>query len=107
MSHQRIQMGTTKDGYLLPGADFQVSKAVRAGDLVFLTGAAGLTIDGNYFLGSGAPAAQADNALGVVSTLLEEAGASLDNICKVTTYVTDRSHRNEVYPVLARHLAGV
>ena len=62
MSHQRIRKGTTKDGYLLPDLDFQASKAVRAGNLVFLTGATGLTLDGKGFVGKGDPAAQAEEA---------------------------------------------
>ncbi len=107
MSHQRIRTGTTRDSYLLPEVDFQASSAVRAGDLVFLGGATGLTIDGDDFVGRGNPAAQAENAMEVVRTLLEDVGASLDDICKVTTYVTDHASRNDVYSVLATHLTGV
>ena len=107
MSHQRIRTGTTKGGYLLPDLDFQGSKAVRVGNLVYLTGATGLPLDGKDFVGEGDPAAQADNAMRVVQALLQEAGAGMEDICKVTTYVTDRAHRSAVYPVLARHLQGV
>ena len=42
-----------------------------------------------------------------VRVLLEEAGARMEDICKVTTYVTDRSVREQVYPVIGRHLRGV
>ena len=107
MSHQRIRTGTTRGGYLLPDLDFQGSKAVRAGNLLYLTGATGLPLEGKGFVGEGDPAAQAENAMRVVRTLLQEAGARMEDICKVTTYVTDRAHRSAVYPVLARHLEGV
>ena len=106
MSHIRIGKGSTKGAYLLPELDYRACKAVRAGDQVFLTGATGLTMDGG-FVGKGDPAAQADNAMRVVRSLLEEAGARMEDICKVTTYVTDLSYRWEVYPVLAEHLRGV
>ncbi len=106
MSHIRIGKGSSRGGYLLPELDYRGCKAVRAGDQVFLVGATGLTMDGG-FVGEGDPAAQADNAMGVVRALLEEAGARMEDICKVTTYVTDIDHRWKVYPVLAEHLRGV
>ena len=106
MSHIRIGKGSSRGGYLLPELDYRACKAVRAGDQVFLVGATGLTMDGG-FVGEGDPAAQADNAMRVVRALLEEAGARMEDICKVTTYVTDIAHRWKVYPVLADHLRGV
>ena len=42
-----------------------------------------------------------------VRALLEEAGSPMEDICKVTTYVTNREHRSAIYPVLGRHLRGV
>lgn len=105
--HVRIRKGTTKGGYLLPDMNFRAAKAVRAGRNVYLTGATGLTLDGSDFVGKGDPAAQADNAMRCVKTLLEEAGARMEDICKVTTYVTKHEHRAEVYPVLSRHLKDV
>ena len=107
MQRQRIRPGSTKGGYLLPDLDFQASKAVRAGNVVYLTGATGLTLDGDDFVGKGDPVAPAENAMQTVKVLLEEAGAGVEDICKLTTYVTDHSYRAQVYPVLARHLGGV
>ena len=107
MSHIRIGKGSTKGAYLLPGLDYRACKAVRAGDQVFLGGATGLKPDGSGLVGEGDPAAQADQAMKSVRTLLEQAGARMEDICKVTTYVTDISHRWKVYPVLAEHLRGV
>ena len=107
MAHTRIGKGSTKGGYLLPLLDYRACSAVRAGDQVFLGGATGLRLDGGGLVGEGDPAAQADQAMKAVRTRLEQAGARMEDICKVTTYVTDISHRWEVYPVLAEHLRGV
>ena len=107
MSHIRIRKGSTLGKYLLPEIDYRASMAVRANDQVFLTGATGLTLDGTQFIGNGDPAMQAEQAMKVVRILLEESGARMKDICKVTTYVTDHNYRKQVYPVLADHLRGV
>ena len=107
MSHIRFGKGNTKGGLLVPDLDFDVSRAVRAGNAVFMQGQTGLTLDGNSFVGEGDPAAQAENAMGNVKVLLEEVGSRLEDICKITTYVTEHSYRSLVYPVIARHLKGV
>ena len=41
-----------------------------------------------------------------VKIILEAAGARMEDICKITTYVTDISYRDLVYPVLAKTYAG-
>ena len=107
MSHQRFRKHTTKGGYLFPDREFHASCAVRAGNLVFLQGQTGMTIDGKDFVGKGEPAAQAENAMRCVRTLLEEAGARMEDICKIVTYVTDASYRELVYPVIFKHLKDV
>ena len=107
MAHMRIRRGSTKGGFHSPDLDFGVSKAVRAGNLVFLQGQTGITLDGKTFIGKGDPAGQAENAMQCVKVLLEEAGAKVSDICKVTIYVSDHASRKMVYPVVARHLEGV
>jgi enamine deaminase RidA (YjgF/YER057c/UK114 family) len=92
---------------MFPDLDFRVSRAVRAGNQVFLQGQTGYGLDGDTFVGRGDPAAQAENAMTCVKVLLEEAGARMEDICKITTYVTEPSYRKLVYPVIARHLKGV
>ena len=42
-----------------------------------------------------------------VKTLLEEAGSSLDHVCKIVVYLTDRAYREEVYAVIGEWLKGV
>lgn len=107
MAHQRILPKTSKDGNIFPDIDYRTCKAVRAGNLVFVEGQTGLTMDGSGFVGAGDPAAQADNAMKNVKTILEAAGARMQDICKITTYVTDISYRDLVYPVLAQHMPAV
>ena len=107
MSHQRILTRTSKGGNIFPDIDYGTSKAVRAGNMVFVQGQTGLTMDESSFVGAGDPAAQAENAMTNVKIIFEAADARLEDICKVTVYVTDASYRDLVYPVIARHLAGV
>jgi enamine deaminase RidA (YjgF/YER057c/UK114 family) len=80
--------------------------AVRAGDRVYLRGQTGSTLDGD-FVGAGDAAAQATQAMQNIQVLLEEAGASLDDICKITIYLADRAYRQAVYQVVGQHLKGV
>jgi enamine deaminase RidA (YjgF/YER057c/UK114 family) len=107
MAHLRFRKRTTKGGYLFPDQEFQASCAVRAGNLVFLQGQTGMTLDGQDFVGKGDPALQAENAMKCVKVLLEEAGARIEDICKIVTYVTDVSYRELVYPVIFKHLIDV
>jgi enamine deaminase RidA (YjgF/YER057c/UK114 family) len=51
--------------------------------------------------------AQADLALTNFATLLGEAGAAMDDICKITVYIGDRAYRPAVYPMIGKHFGGV
>lgn len=106
MAHTRIRQFNTGDMY--PGKQMSndLCMAVRAGNRVFLRGQTGFDLDGNFH-GVGDPAAQAEMAMHCVKTLLEEAGASLDHICKTTIYITDRAYREEVYTVIGKWLKDV
>ena len=107
MAHQRILTKSSKDGNIFPDIDYRTCKAVRAGNMVFVEGQTGLTMDNTGFVGEGDPAAQADNAMKNVKIILEAAGARMEDICKVTVYVTEASYRDLVYPVLAQHMPAV
>ena len=107
MLQRRIRAGNTKGGFLAPKLDFGSSQAVVAHDQVFLVGCTGLTLDGQGFVGEGGPAAQAEQAMQNVRTLLEEAGAQMEDICLINNFTTERSAREQVYAVIARHLQGV
>jgi len=106
MTHQRIRKFNTSEMYPGKGMDNDLCMAVRAGNRVFLRGQTGFDLDGNM-TGVGDAAAQAENAMSCVKILLEESGAKLEHICKVTIYITDRSYREEVYEVVGRWLKGI
>jgi enamine deaminase RidA (YjgF/YER057c/UK114 family) len=105
--HQRVRPFQTSEQYR-DGQDLRCkfAMAVRAGDRIYLRGQTGTTLDGE-FVGSGDAAAQAAQAMANVKTLLEEAGASLDDICKITIYIVDRAYREAVYQVVGQVLKGV
>ena len=106
MSHQRIRKFNTREMYPEQSLDNDLCMAVRAGDRVFLRGQTGFDLDGEFH-GHGDPAAQADQAMQCVQTLLQEAGAELTDICKVTIYITDRAYREPVYRTIGKWLKGV
>ncbi len=106
MAHQRLRKFNTRDMYPEQTLDNDLCMVVRAGRHVFLRGQTGFTLDGG-FVGVDDPAAQAENAMTCVHTLLEEAGAKLEHICKITVYITDRAYREPVYRVIGRHLKGI
>jgi enamine deaminase RidA (YjgF/YER057c/UK114 family) len=106
MAHRRIRKFNTKEMYPEQSLDNDLCMAVVAGNRVFLRGQTGFDLDGNFH-GVGDVAAQAEQAMSCVKTLLEEAGARLEHICKVTIYITDRAYREPVYRVVGRWLKGV
>lgn len=106
MAHLRLRKFNTKDWYPDQKLDNDLSMVVRAGRHIFLRGQTGFDLEGNFH-GAGDPAAQAEMAMRCVKTLLEEAGAKLEHICKITVYITDRAYRDTVYQVIGRHLKGI
>lgn len=106
MPHIRLRKFNTRDVYPAPAIANDMCMIVRAGRHLFLRGQTGLDLN-NCFVGAGDPAAQTEQAMRNVKTLLEEAGSKLEHICKLTTYITDRAHREAVYNVLGRHLKGI
>ena len=107
MHHRRIRAGNSKTSYHAPGVYFDSSKAVVAGDQVFVVGCTGLELDGSGFVGQGDPAAQAEAAMASLRTLVEEAGARLEDVCLINTFTTRHEYRALIYPVIGRHLQGV
>ena len=106
MAHIRLRKFNTRDIYPNQKIDHDLCMAVRAGNMVFLRGQTGMDFNGNV-LGIDDPGAQTENAMKNVKLLLEEAGAKLAHICKITVYITDRAHREPVYRVIGKWLKGV
>jgi len=105
-AHKRIRPFNTKDTYPEQKLDNDLCVSVRAGNHVFLRGQVGQDLKGRI-VGVGDPAAQAEQAMKNVKVLLQEQGAKLEDICKITVYITDRAYREPVYRVVGRWLKGV
>ena len=63
------------------------SPALRVGDFVFLSGQASIDPDTHEIIGETIEE-QARNTLTFIKVLLEEAGATLDDVVRVTTFLT-------------------
>ena len=67
------------------------SHVAKAGDTVFIAGQIALDPNGSL-VGKGDIEAQTHQVYANLQAILEELGGSLDDIVKLTTYLTDRSH---------------
>ena len=107
MTHRRIRSFNTRDTYPEQRLDNDLCQAVVAGNIVFLRGQVAQDLDTAESVGRGDAAAQAERAMANIGQLLAEAGSQLGDICRITVYLTDVRHREEVYRVIGRHLKGV
>jgi enamine deaminase RidA (YjgF/YER057c/UK114 family) len=87
------------DKLRLPGSGGAVATCIRAGNYVYLTGQTGFTLEGEL-KGVGDARVQTYQALENIEALMEMAGGSLADVVKIVVYVTDRSLRPSVYPVI-------
>ena len=102
--HERI---FPSDPNYISEAKYKLSKVVVAGKFIFLQGQTGLKLDGSGLEGIGDPSKQAEVAMQNVIELLNQVGADINDICKITPIVTDINHRKLVYPVISKYLKGV
>ncbi|MEE3001142.1 MAG: RidA family protein [Planctomycetota bacterium] len=89
MTRQNISSGTPWEdqvGY---------SRAVRAGDRIFVTGTIGADAQGTI-LAPGDPYRQAMDALDKIEQAVTDAGGSLDDLVRTRIYITDMDHADEV-----------
>jgi enamine deaminase RidA (YjgF/YER057c/UK114 family) len=83
----------------MAGTSGPAAQCWRVGNFVYMTGQTAFTLEGEL-VGVGDPAAQARQACENIKTLMEMAGGAMSDVIKIITYVTDRAHRDEVYPVV-------
>ena len=76
-------------------AGFGYSRAVRAGDLVLVSGTTAIDEDG-IVRGVGDAGAQTAFALDKIAAALEQAGAGLDQVVLTRMYVTDIARADEI-----------
>ena len=108
MTHERLRKFNTRDTYPEQRLDNDHCQLVKArGTLVFVRGQVGQDLASSASVAIGDPAGQAEQAMRNLQELLQEAGAGLDDICKVTIYLTDPRHREPVYRTIGRWLKGV
>jgi len=105
--HDRIRPFNTKETYPEQNLDNDLCQAVRAGNMVFLRGQIGQDLDTRESVGIGDVAAQTEQAMANIDSLLREAGSELAHICKIVVYLTDIRYREPVYQVMGKWLKGV
>ena len=108
MPHERLRKFNTRDTYPEQRLDNDLCQVVKArGTMVFLRGQVGQDLATSASVATGDPAGQAEQAMANVALLIGEAGARLEDVCKITVYLTDPRHREPVYRVVGRWLKGV
>jgi enamine deaminase RidA (YjgF/YER057c/UK114 family) len=107
MSHRRLRTFNTRDTYPEQNLDNDLCQAVVAGGTVYLRGQVGQDLGTSESVGIGDPAAQADQTMRNIAALLDEAGSRLEDIVKITIYLTDPRYREPVYRAVGRWLKGV
>jgi enamine deaminase RidA (YjgF/YER057c/UK114 family) len=93
------------------GFPWQGSMILATDEEFFVRGQTGAGLDHSGVKATGRSVAdagaQADLALTNLALLLGEAGAAMDDICKITVYISDRAYRPAVYPMIGKHFGGV
>jgi enamine deaminase RidA (YjgF/YER057c/UK114 family) len=101
----------TFDNWHGQGFPWEGSMVLATDDEFFVRGQTGAGLDHSGAKAKGRTpadaAAQADLAMTNLMTLLAEAGAAREDICKITVYIGDRAYRPAVYPMIGRHLGEV
>ena len=108
MSHRRLRKFNTRESYPEQNLDNDLAQVVVArGTMVFLRGQVGQDLDSSASVGIGDVAAQAEQAMRNIETLLGEAGGALAHVCKITVYLVDARYREDAYRVIGKWLEGV
>jgi len=108
MTHKRIRKFNTRDTYPEQKLDNDLCQAVVArGTMVFVRGQVGQDLETSKSVAIGDPAGQTERAMANIKMLLEEAGARLEHICKITIYIIDPRYREPVYRSVGKWLKGV
>ncbi len=106
--HTRVRQFNTRDTYPEQRLDNDLCQTVVArGSMVFVRGQVGQDLETSESVSIGDPVGQAERAMTNIAQLMDEAGAKLDHICKITIYLTDPRFRVPVYRIVGRWLRGV
>ena len=80
---------------------YAIGQAFRVGDVIHTSGQAAIARDGSL-VGVGDFAAQAEQTMTNLATVLEAAGSGLDRVFKVNIYLTDMAHFPEILELRRR-----
>jgi enamine deaminase RidA (YjgF/YER057c/UK114 family) len=84
----------------MAGTSGAAAQCYRLGNFVYMTGQTAFTLTGKL-VGIDDPERQARQACENIRDLMEMAGGTIDDVVKIITYITDRAHREKIYPVIA------
>jgi 2-iminobutanoate/2-iminopropanoate deaminase len=79
------------------------NQAIRLGDLVFVAGQLGVSLETNELVGPGVEE-QTEQALRNMGAILEAAGSSLDKLVKTTVFLVDLADFGAMNEVYAQHV---
>jgi len=82
------------------------SQAIRAGDLVFVSGQLALRPESHELVGTTIEE-QTEQVFRNLGTILEEAGSSLDRLVKTTVYLVDLGDFQGMNDIYRRHVGDV
>ena len=105
--HKRIRPFNTRDTYPEQDLDNDLCQAVVAGNTVYVRGQIGQDLGTSKSVGIGDVEAQTDQAMANIKLLLEEAGARMEHLVKLTVYIVDPRYREQVYRTIGRWTRGV
>ena len=88
-----------------PRERFCYSFAVRTGNVIWVSGQVSMSPEGEV-VGVDDVAKQTEQVFENLSTVLAEAGGTLDDIVSTTTYMVDRAHILDINDVRARYITG-
>ena len=83
------------------GGAFSAGVEAPAGRTVYVSGQVSMDAEGNV-VGEGDVKPQTETVLEHVKTVVEEAGGGMDDVVKVTVFITDMGHYDEIHEVRRR-----
>lgn len=108
MVHRRIRPFNTAKTYPEQRLDNDLAQAVVArGSIVFLRGQCPQDLETGEDVAIGDPVGQTHKVMQNIRQLMDEAGGSMQDVCKLVVYLTDVRHREAVYRVMGEYIRGV
>jgi reactive intermediate/imine deaminase len=80
------------------------AQAVRAGNMLFISGQIALDAEG-HIVGKDDFAAQAEQVFTNLRTLLVETGYGFEHVCKITVFLTDMNERQTFAEIRKKHFS--